>query len=75
MPEDAELPCGKASSANFLNKGAKGEIPAGYRQRSPDHHVDQWLAGRNRERVLGDLWRRCSNNRPPLDLPAESLAA
>ncbi len=30
----------------------------------PDH----WLAGRDRVRVLGDLWRQYSSHRLPLDL-------
>lgn len=29
---------------------------------------DQWLAGRDRVRVLGDLWRQYSSHRLPLDL-------
>ncbi len=29
---------------------------------------DQWLAGQDRLRVLGDLWRQYSSHRLPLDL-------
>jgi predicted nucleotidyltransferase len=29
---------------------------------------DQWLAGHDRVRVLGDLWRQYSSHRLPLDL-------
>ena len=35
---------------------------------------DRWLAGHDRLRVLGDLWRRCSSHQLPLDLLLYSQA-